>query len=435
MGLSNTHRAAISIAAAAALLYGCQGTPQLPSSVQGSSVIQSRAASHARRGSTSPIKHLIIVVQQSRSFDDIFAGYPGADAPTSGCASGGDAQRMSSGSGCPSGDTMVRLKEVAMAGDPCKHAFAWDRYYQVAWDDGAMDGWNKLDAQHPLCPYTRVRPSGTMSYWRLAKHFAVADHMFASTHYGVYANEFYLIAGTSQLAPSTYVVGPPNGATWGCDAPPGSKTVILVKNRIRQDGPFPCFTQFPTMATLFDKAGVSWRYYYNSPAEGGSNWNPFEAIAGIFQGPDWTTDMSSPASNVLSDIANGNLADVAWVLSPPNDSDAPRSRGGPKWVNAIVAALRKSSYWPDSAILVVWDDPGDGLYYDNAAPPQLDAMGLGFRVPLIAISKYAKQGYVSHVQYEYGSILKFIEETWALPSLGGGATDRRANDLSDMFAY
>ena len=86
-------------------------------------------------------------------------------------------------------------------------------------------------------------------------------------------------------------------------------------------------------------------------------------------------------------------------------------------------------------MVVTWIDSGDGQFYDNVAPPQLDVMGLGFRVPLIAASKFAKQHYVSHVQYEFASILKFIEENWALPPLGGGATDQRANSISDMFDF
>jgi phospholipase C len=84
---------------------------------------------------------------------------------------------------------------------------------------------------------------------------------------------------------------------------------------------------------------------------------------------------------------------------------------------------------------VIWLDEGGGKYFDNVAPPHLDTMGLGFRVPLIVASPYAKRHYVSHTQYEYASILKFIEENWGLPSLGGSATDKRAKSISDMFTF
>ncbi len=79
----------------------------------------------------------------------------------------------------------------------------------------------------------------------------------------------------------------------------------------------------------------------------------------------------------------------------------------------------------------MWDDWGG--WYDHVAPPQLDRIGLGFRVPLIVISPYARRGYVSHAQHEFGSILKFTEEAFALPSLG--TTDARSDDLADCFDY
>ena len=79
-----------------------------------------------------------------------------------------------------------------------------------------------------------------------------------------------------------------------------------------------------------------------------------------------------------------------------------------------------------------------GGFYDNAAPPQLDFRGLGIRVPCLIISPYAKKGVVMHTQYEYGSILKFIREVFALPPIGSpsqGYTDVRANSLSDSFDF
>jgi phospholipase C len=80
---------------------------------------------------------------------------------------------------------------------------------------------------------------------------------------------------------------------------------------------------------------------------------------------------------------------------------------------------------------VTWDDWGG--WYDHVPPPQLDYMGLGERVPLLVVSPFARVGYVSHTQHEFGSILRFIETTYGLPSLG--TTDARADDLSDCFNF
>lgn len=102
-------------------------------------------------------------------------------------------------------------------------------------------------------------------------------------------------------------------------------------------------------------------------------------------------------------------------------------------------AIGNSAYWSNTAILITWDDWGG--WYDHVPPPSIvnDGMGwgsgyvYGFRVPLIVVSPYAKAGYVSHVTHDFGSILKFIEQTFSLESLG--YADSRADDLSDCFDF
>jgi phospholipase C len=121
------------------------------------------------------------------------------------------------------------------------------------------------------------------------------------------------------------------------------------------------------------------------------------------------------------------------VVPTGRDSDHPgqKSDTGPSWVADIVNTIGASAYWKDTAIVVLWDDWGG--FYDHVPPPQLDYLGLSFRVPMIVISPYAKKGYVSHTQYEFGSVVKFIENVFTLPSLG--FTDERANGLSDAFDF
>jgi phospholipase C len=97
----------------------------------------------------------------------------------------------------------------------------------------------------------------------------------------------------------------------------------------------------------------------------------------------------------------------------------------------VVNAVGNSAAWKSTAIIVLWDDWGG--WYDSAPPRQLDYLGLGLRVPCIIISPYAPKGYVSHTRYEFGSILKFLEQTFRLQSLG--STDVRANSLVDAFNF
>jgi phospholipase C len=122
------------------------------------------------------------------------------------------------------------------------------------------------------------------------------------------------------------------------------------------------------------------------------------------------------------------------VIPTDNDSDQPGLAvdDGPAWVASVVNAVGESSYWNTTAIVVVWDDWG-GLY-DHVKPPFQDNQGgLGFRVPMIVISPYVPQGAVSHTQYEFGSILKYVESNWNLGSLG--TTDKRAKSIGDVFNY
>jgi phospholipase C len=189
-----------------------------------------------------------------------------------------------------------------------------------------------------------------------------------------------------------------------------------------------------TLANELDAAGLSWRYY--APAEKsnfGANWSAFDAIQSVRYGSEWSTNVIAPETTVLTDIANGNLANVTWVIPAAKNSDHDGIDGlnGPNWVASVVNAVGQSQFWDSTAVFVIWDDWGG--WFDHVAPPQLDYQGLGFRVPLMAISPYAKANYVSHVQFESASILAFAEEVFGLPPMA--PADTRATPLDDMFDF
>ena len=192
---------------------------------------------------------------------------------------------------------------------------------------------------------------------------------------------------------------------------------------------------YPTLRDLFDAAGVSWRYYVppNNTAYG-KLLSAFDAVAAVRKGPEWTDGhISAPETNIFTDIDNGSLQNVSWVIPEVNNSDHPLSKqdNGPEWVASVVNAIGESQYWGSTAIIVVWDDWGG--FYDNAKPPILDYGGLGFRVPAIVISPYAQPGHISTTLYEFGSILRYIEDNWNLKPLG--TTDSRATSIIDCFNY
>jgi phospholipase C len=403
------------------------------------------------------ITNVVVIVQENRSFENFFAGFPGANAPMYGCAAPkkGDvrqvlasqsATRQTSGSGCQYGDTQVPLKKITFQGPDLGHNWASS---MLEYNKGRMDGFSRIKSKITNAAYSYVNPSLTTPYWTMAQTYVLADEMFPTEWGGSFTAHLTLVAGNDAISQSPpngeSEVDFPNGQYDDCDSPPNTVSSYLTPNDKEHlyKGPFPCFTQFNTMAEVLDNAGVSWKYYATKVLDGGL-WEPFEAMSYVRYGPDWNTDIVAPQTKILTDPGKGNLASVTWVSPSKKDSDHPAygSDEGPSWVASVVNAIGESSYWNSSAIIIVWDDWGG--WYDNASPPQLDYRGLGFRVPCLIISPYAREtsasqpGYVTHTQYEYGSILKFIEEVYGLGTIGSGSegyTDGRANSMDDAFDF
>jgi phospholipase C len=136
----------------------------------------------------------------------------------------------------------------------------------------------------------------------------------------------------------------------------------------------------------------------------------------------------------LTDVANGHLSAVTWVTPELSDSDLSGSHSatGPAWVASLVDAVGESQYWDSTAIFITWS--GYGGWADHVRPPLMDREGLGFRVPLLVISPYAKQNYVSHVQYETASLLRFAEDVYGLEPLTT-ADSRARSPAKDCFNF
>ena len=360
----------------------------------------------------SKIQHVVIIVQENRSFDNLFHGFPGADYATQGQLSDGEWVPLTS-IGLDKGYDLRH-----------RHLTWWDSY-----DNGKMDGFDvdRNPDSPPEVAYHYVDPNDLGPYWQMATSYVLADRMFQSNTSGSYPAHLYLVA-----AQSDDVIGNPNYTPWGCDAPPGTTATRVAPGGKEAPGPFPCFT-YRTIADLMDAKGMTWRMYTPSSTEGGSDWDSFDSFKAVRYGPDWSNDVIKPETRVLTDVATGQLAQVTWVIPSGANSDHPGdySKTGPQWVASVVNAIGASPMWSSTAIFITWDDWGG--FYDHVPPPQLDEMGLSFRVPLIVVSPYAKHGYVSHVQHEFGSILRFTEENFGLPSLG--ESDARADNLNDCFDF
>ncbi|MGA8532901.1 MAG: alkaline phosphatase family protein [Candidatus Tumulicola sp.] len=383
--------------------------------------------------STKYIKHIVLMIQENRSFDDLFATFPGADGATFGYTSKGQ---------------KVALKKRSLPAADINHDWAT---YRAECDlhDGAckMDGFNlaKINGNNPggLYAYQYVDPNQVQAYWTIAHQYALLDHMFATEGSGSFTAHQDLIAGATAIdSVNSLIDYPSQWKAWGCDSPAGTVTsLITVDDRYKyQKGPYPCLS-YPsgTLADLLDAKHVPWKYYappYTPKTGGaGSLWNAFAAIKAVREGPEWTTNIATPETAICNDVDNRTLPAFSWVIPDQVNSDHPRTEhgtdDGPAWIAAVVNEIGKSPYWKSTAIVIVWDDWGG--FFDHVAPKQYGSGELGFRVPALVVSPYIGQGATSHTAFEFGSILKFAEEAFELGSLG--TTDVRAKSIGSIFRF
>jgi phospholipase C len=364
---------------------------------------------------SSRIKHVVVIMQENRSFNNLFMGFPGAETATTGMSNG---------------ETLTLQPVPLEQGTDLDHSHpGWWK----DWDQGMMDGFGHADNKNPYpadLPYAYVPRNETVPLWTLASEYTLADRMFQSNTGPSFVAHQYMIAGQSDDADEN-----PNdlddSGIWGCDSPSGTTVALLGPNGTDLPGVFPCF-DYQTMGDLLDNAGVSWRYYAPSVGAFGYVWSAYDAVKHIRYGPDWTKNVVSPNAQIFADLKNGELAQVTWVVPEYPYSDHAgkgATAEGPQWVADVVNAIGESQFWDSTAILISWDDWGG--WYDPVVPPNVDSMGLGFRVPLIVVSPWAKRGYISHQQHEFGSFLKMTEEVFSLPSLN--TRDAMSDDLSDCF--
>jgi phospholipase C len=394
----------------------------------------------------SPIDHVIVIIQENRSTDNLFSSsyltnggpYPGADVSTTTTIDG----------------KTVQLQPVAFEnpGDP-GHSHA---NLVAEWNHGKMDGFAD-DPVKMFHPYPKPGPGfviahlpsdETALYHLLAQRYALADENFAPRLIQTFPSHVFLIAAQSPAAGN-----PTDPVIWGCDSKPG--TTVSTWGAGEDEvvpGVFPCF-DVPTIGDLLDRAHVSWKYYtgaIGNVADG--QINVYDSIKHIRYSADWDRNISTPTSNILNDIQNCRLPQVSYVTPTwlMSDHAGNISGGGPGWIGSIYLAITQSAlssntscrYYGNTAIVLTWDDSG-GWYDHVPPPPGPDGTSWGFRIPIVAISPWARSNfdpanpratpYVSHTVRESTSIVRFIEKNWALGDLG--QRDASGDDLSDLFDY
>lgn len=342
-----------------------------------------------------PIRHIIIMMKENRSFDHIFgeiskAGQPEAEPVLDGFSNPD-----------PAGVPVPRYHEThtCLDADPDHQ---WEAMHNQV-NGGAMDGFVKSaaatttgnDGQDGRFVMGYFDQNDLPFYYFLGTTFALADRYFASALTGTWPNRDYLLAGTSD----------------------GVKATL---------GGIP---QVPTIFDAMDAAGVSWGVYSDGfPLEGCLLW--FQGHPGVYGLPEF-----------FDAVKTGKLPSVSFVDARLIEDDHPPAdmHVSENWSYELYQAVSKSPLWNSSVIFYTYDEAGG--FADHVPPPNgcvarpedAEFFELGIRVPAVVVSPWAKRNYVSHIQYEHTSILRFIELVFDLPAFT--ARDANSDTMLDMFDF
>ena len=270
------------------------------------------------------------------------------------------------------------------------------------------------------------------NYWTYARNYVLQDHMFEPVASWSLPAHLYMV---SEWSASCTGMGDPKSCASAVEVPPFPSDF----------GPPHKPPDYPwtDLTYLLHRQHVSWAYYLKTgpepDCETGATlckynaqdprtpgiWNPLPSFDTVRQ--DRQLGNVRDTSTLFTALQRGRLPAVSWVVPNGVVSEHPNSsiHTGQAYVTRIVNAIMRSKTWPSTAIFLAWDDWGG--FYDHVAPPTVDGMGYGFRVPGIVISPYARQGYVDHQRLSFDALTKFIEDDF----LGSRRIDPRTDGRPD----
>jgi phospholipase C len=385
-------------AVAGGVLFSCTGGRRVPKVADVTPTI----------GTRWPIKRVVYVMLENRSFDNLFGRYPGANGATTGDDAGREVPLID----CPQW----------LPGDiPHDHAAALNCF-----DGGRMDGFGGGLYNYGY-GYSQFGRPDLPNYWSWADDYVLSDNFYASAFGPSYPNHLFFISGQSGGAIDnpenieTGRVGNKNIKSWGCDAYGDDVFVFTLDEHGNLTKRHTCF-DFKTVGEQLSERSIDWAFYAATPTQVGYIWSAYNAASGVFHTDLWHQHIR-PVDGLLDDIAAERLPPVTWITPRFELSDHPpwNSRYAMNWVTGIVNAIMKTSMWEHTAIFLTWDEWGG--FFDHVPPQRVDEIGLGFRVPLLTISPFAKKGYVDDALGEFSTPLRFIADNWGLDYL----TPRIAN--------
>jgi phospholipase C len=388
------------------------------------------------------IKHVVVIMQENRSFDSYFGTYPGADGiPRGVCV-------PDPRGGCLKPYHVSKDRNI---GGP--HALK-NALRDI--DGGAMDGFVReavaarkacVDPHDPVCS-SPAAGSDVMgyhdareipNYWAYARNYVLQDHMFEpNKSWSLPAHLLTVSAWSAKCS----VKGDPMSCVSAPDLP---ATPPDFRGNLKKKIPDYAWTD---MTYLLHKHNVSWRYYVFSgtqpdceddaaiscepipqDAKTPGIWNPLPWFSTVRE--NWQLSNITPLGNFFKAARKGKLPAVSWVVPTQKVSEHPPGlvSAGQAYVTTLVNAIMRSPNWSSTAIFLTWDDWGG--FYDHVLPPTVDEESYGLRVPGLVISPYAKRGYIDHQILSFDAYLKFIEDRF----LGGERLNPKTDGRPDPRPY
>jgi phospholipase C len=429
------------------VIVGCGGSSSSPPPVQ--KPLNLTAGQSAK----GLINHVVVIVQENRTFDNIFGGWSSADLSIPQPFPGAEANIP---------PAIQPLMQAGLFGDPPSINASHDewqclsegKFSDRSWI-GVENGLQCLGLFNPLTevhPFYYLDPDFRKSYWDIATKYVLGDHSFAISSTSSFPGHQYIVSARStdnagqtiadqpeiKLADGSYTSG--NGCIDPTDVE--TRAPVLEDNGYidwhHEDWSAECYDH-PTVVDLLNTANVTWRHYSTLEYSDG-RYGQRGVFNGYINNSSWykaTLDWPNSMFDLPQDAPLGNLPQVTYVKPPCSAlSDHPNgvsTDDAENWVPSVINWIGNSPAWDDAAIFVIWDDWGG--FYDHVLPPPTrdDKLGPGLRIPFLLISPYGANGQVIHDVADYGSILKFIEDLYGLPPLND--VDGKATDMKSFFDF
>jgi len=398
------------------------------------------------------IKHVIIIMQENRSFDSYFGTYPGAD---------GLPMRDGVPTVCvpnPAGGCTRPYHDRADRNGGGPHAEG-NAIADV--DGGRMNGFIRQRdaarascrvANDPACAGTRTpdvmgyhTAAEIPNYWTYARDFVLDDHMFEPVKSWSLPDHLYLVSAWSARCRNRSPMSCVNNIV----GPYGVRTFQRAVDHELAGGKTSIDLAWTDITWLLYAHHISWRYYVqagiqpdcdNDSAETCAAvkqnvqtpgiWNPLPLFGDVQQ--DHQLHNIQTLRSYRHAARKGTLPAVSWIVPSGANSDHPPAsvHRSQAYVTAIINAAMKSPDWKSTAIFLSWDDWGG--FYDHVVPPAVDQNGYGLRVPAMVISPYARKGFIDHQTLSSDAYLKFIEDDFLAGARLNPATDGRPDPRPDV---